>query len=320
LVEEAILLADADVDYRLFDNDDNGGGGVIEYVGQQPIFTTIQSVSPEYFDHLDRLWQRAFELAGISELSATSRKPAGLNSGRAIIEFSDIETERFAIIGQDLERFYLNIAEQQIDLAKQISDETGSYAVIASDGREAELIDWSEVDMERDSFLMQTYPVAFLPQTPSGKWEIVAQMIESGFIGQDEAAELLDYPDLESVTDRQNAPVRYADLLIENMLEKGIYTPPDPHSNLALNVKLITFALLQAETNNAPEERLDLMRQYVADADAMLAEAQAALAPPPVPGAGVEPGLAELPPDAGVPPGAPGAIETSQSLPQPQLG
>jgi hypothetical protein len=281
----------------------NDDWGVIEYVGQAPIFTTIQSVSPEYFSHLDRLWTRAFELAGISELAATSKKPAGLNSGRAIIEFQDAETERFALIGQELERFYLDIADQQIDIAKEIHDRDGEYAVVSQAGREVELIEWDEVQLERDKFLMQVYPVGFLPQTPAGKWEVVAQMMEAGFLGKDEAGTLLDYPDLDAITSLQNSPIHYAELVVELILDKGQFVAPDPHSNLLLNVKIATFALLRGQLNNVPENRLEMLRQYINDANNLLSSG--------APDQGVLP-PGELPPEEGAPISPQAGLEEAQ--------
>lgn len=253
----------------------NEDWGVIEYVGQQPIFTTIQAISPEYFQHLDRLYSRAFEQSGVSELSATGRKPAGLNSGKSIIEYNEIQSERFALIGQAFEEFYMDVAKQQIELAKEIYKRDGKYAVVTQSGRKMEIVDWSEIDLEADQYMLQIYPTSFLPQTPAGKWEQVAQMIEVGFVSKDEASLLMDYPDLEAVTSLNNSPLSYANMIIEQMLGKGKYVAPDPHSDLQLNVKTMTYALLKAQTDEVPEDRLDLLRQYIADATAVLAEAAA---------------------------------------------
>ncbi len=52
-------------------------GSVILYNGREPRVYAPSTVSPEVFSHLDRLYQRAYELAGISQLSAQSQKPVG---------------------------------------------------------------------------------------------------------------------------------------------------------------------------------------------------------------------------------------------------
>jgi hypothetical protein len=39
---------------------------------------------PEVYSHMERLFGKAYEIAGISELSATGKKPPGLESGAAL--------------------------------------------------------------------------------------------------------------------------------------------------------------------------------------------------------------------------------------------
>ena len=96
----------------------NDIGAIIKYQGNKPDFQVTQAVHPELFQHLDRLYNRAYEIAGISQLSAQSKKPGGLTSGIAITEYNDIESERFNIIGQRYENFYKNAARHIIRLAK----------------------------------------------------------------------------------------------------------------------------------------------------------------------------------------------------------
>ena len=61
-------------------------GTIIPYTGQPPVQMTPPSLNREIFDHLERLYNRSFEIAGISQMAATSMKPAGLNSGAALRE------------------------------------------------------------------------------------------------------------------------------------------------------------------------------------------------------------------------------------------
>lgn len=61
--------------------------GIIEYAGTPPTFYVPKTVSGEIFSHLDRLFSRAYEIAGVSVLAAQSKKPAGLESGVALREF-----------------------------------------------------------------------------------------------------------------------------------------------------------------------------------------------------------------------------------------
>jgi hypothetical protein len=138
-------------------------------------------------------------------------------------------------------------------------------------------------------------------------------MMEAGFLEKDEAGQLLDYPDLESITSLQNSPIQYAELVAENILEKGKYVPPDPHSNLLLNIKIGTYALLRGQLNNVPEERLDMMRQYISDANDLLDQGT-------IPEGVVPPEEAPLDPAAVNAQPSLGEADAAALPPEPQLG
>jgi hypothetical protein len=56
-------------------------GRIIKYKGTIPQQRADAIMAPEMYTWLNSLYQRAFEITGISQLSAQSQKPAGLNSG-----------------------------------------------------------------------------------------------------------------------------------------------------------------------------------------------------------------------------------------------
>ena len=69
----------------------------------------------------------------------------------------------------------------------------------------------------------------------------------------------------------------------------GIYEAPEPYQNLQLGLRLFQNAYLMYKGQNAPEDRLELLRQWVSDAQALLAQAQPPM-PPQAPPAGAAPG------------------------------
>jgi hypothetical protein len=62
----------------------NSMADIIYYTGQKPLIEAAATVSPETFAQIDVLYNRAFEIVGISRLSAQAQKPPGLNSGVAL--------------------------------------------------------------------------------------------------------------------------------------------------------------------------------------------------------------------------------------------
>ena len=294
--------------------------GIIEYEGQPPRFFVPQTVSGEVFSHLDRLYNRAYEISGISQLSATSLKPAGLESGVALREYSDIETERFVIVGQAYESAFLEIARQMIDLAKDASEQGKTYEVISYGDKEIEKIKWSDINLREDQYRMKVYPASLLPTTPAARLQTVIEMSQAGLIDKAETRSLLDFPDIEQYNKLATAPLDEAEMLVEEILEKGKYYPPEPFSNLQLHLQFFQRAYIEAKINGAPEDRLDLMRRYMQECFKLLqppAPPVAAMPGEPTPVVG-GPAPTELTPTATPPKEAIDALAEAE-LPAPQV-
>ena len=121
---------------------------------------------------------------------------------------------------------------------------------------------------------MKIYPTSLLPTTPAAKLQKVIEMLQAGMLAQQEARALLDYPDLEAVNNLATAARDDIDMLLEQMLEQGIYIPPEPFSDLELSIRVMQSAYLRGKINQVPEERLDLVRRYIEDCVNLLTQMQ----------------------------------------------
>lgn len=278
-------------------------GAIIVYEGATPPqFITHNSVPPELRQHLEMLYARAYEITGISQLSAQSQKPAGLNSGVALQTYSDIETERFLVTARQYEEFFLETARQTIKAIRRIAKRNNGYRVKYAGKGVLQQIDWNEVDLDDDAYVMQAYPVNALASSPAARLSQVQEMMAGGIIGTDEARKLLDYPDLERANSLARAASDDIEMLIEIMIEEGIYQVPEPFMDLGLAIKMTQSAYLMARVDGVPEDRLDLLRQFMADCKALLDAAnpppQAPMPEgiPPMGPEGMDPALEQLPP------------------------
>tara|TARA_R100000808_G_C2155477_1_gene168152 strand:+ start:13892 stop:15766 length:1875 start_codon:yes stop_codon:yes gene_type:complete len=251
-------------------------GGIIEYAGTPPVYKTANSVSPEMFSHLDRLYARAYEIVGVSQLSAASRKPAGLESGRALREFSDIESERFLSFARSYETMFLDAAKIMIDIARDVSKTGKDFSVTSFDRSNLQKVKWSDVKLDEDQYIMQVFPTSLLPVTPAARLQTVEEMMRTGLLSREDGMALLDFPDLKSVQSLETASFDEIEMVIESMIEKGEYISPEPFSNLAFALKKVNQAYIRAKLDGVPEERLDLMRRYVAECQSLISNAEMA--------------------------------------------
>lgn len=262
-------------------------GGLVYYTGTKPEYYVPKVISEDYFQHLQFLIQSSYEEAGISQLSASSRKPAGLDSGRALREYNDIETERFAIVSQEYERTFMETAKIYLDLVKDMYEDGVDYESTAESKKFIEKIKWSEVAIEGDEFVMKAFPVSMLPHSPAGRLQWVEDMVNGGYISKDYGLQLLDFPDTEAYSSMVNAPLDDLLYTLGEILKTGKFMPPDPMQDLVSGVRLFHSAYLKGRSQNLSPAKQDLLRRWIAQANALIEKARAAeasQAPAPVPG------------------------------------
>jgi hypothetical protein len=269
-------------------------GAIIPYTGTPPIVRPNQTMSPEVFSHLDRLYQRAYEIAGVSQLSASSLKPAGLESGVALREYNDIESERFALVSRSYEQMFMEAAKQVVNIGKAISEDNPGWSVVTQrDKYTIQEVKWKDVDLEKDAYVLKVFPSSSLPSTPAGRLAMVEQLMGSGLLSPEEAKRLLDFPDLDRELALDRAASDNIDRIIEHMIDDGIFEAPEPFMDLALSLKKTQAAYNKAVNDNVPEDRLTLLRQFMASVHQMIKRAQLEAAnatAAPVPGAPPAPG------------------------------
>jgi hypothetical protein len=281
----------------------NDFGVVLEYTGTPPSYVIPPIVPPEIYQHLSTLKAQAFEQLGVSMLSATAQKPAGLNAGKALREYQDIESERFEALGQQYERYYLDLAMLSIDFVKRIFEREGKYQVKMPGKAFLETIDWKDIKMEDDEYVLKMFPVSSLPQDPAGRLQTIQEYIQAGFISPRSGRRLLDYPDIEQAETMANAAEDWLHEVIEQMLDDGEPYAPEPDDDLQLAQELAIQYINFAKVSKAEPDRIELVRQFLAKVNEMLAGPlqQAPELPPATPQANAMP-----PPTSDLIPNAPG--------------
>lgn len=250
-------------------------GGVIKFSGTPPILgQALGNIPPELFSQLDRLYNRAYEIVGVSQLSSQGSKPSGLNSGKALRAFNDIETERFYTVGRDYEKSFMDAAEIIIDMAKDIYKYNPDFSVRVRSKNFAETIKWKDVNLEQDKYIMDVFPTNALSTHPSSRLQDIEELMQAGLISPKQGKKLLDFPDLEAVMDFEVAAEDDIMRVIEGIIDSGTYETPEPYQDLDFGIQAMQQAYLYYRAKKAPEERLELFRRWIEDANDLLQRAQ----------------------------------------------
>lgn len=257
-------------------------GTIAPYKHSIPKTVIPQAVSPEVYGRLAVVADKAFEEFGVSKMTATAKKPAGLDSGAAIREYHDATTQRFAQQEEGFEQFELDIIWRAIDCAKDLSLAEGESppVIIRKLSKGKKKLSWSNVDPGEVKIQLQA--ASTLARTPAGRTQMVLEWAQAGIISQDEARSMMgpfDPLDLESPLSLYSSKLRDLQLTIEDLLD-GEVVVPEPFQDLALGIYQTQMAYLGARGDGAPEEILENIRQWTVQAAFVLSMQEPAMAAP----------------------------------------
>lgn len=261
-------------------------GDVFEYnlaaSGGQPVMVvTPPVIDPMYLQLLEMYEMKAYNMVGVSQLSAQSKKPSGLNSGVALQTLEDVESERHNVLLGNYMAFIREIAERVIEVFDEKSD-----VLPRRRGRSA--ITWKEIKTEREMFNIQFSSASSLSKDPKVKMEQIEKLIGMGFIDKNVAGTLLEMPDLESAYSINTASYDMNEKIIERVIEDG----PNPETGMfnfyeITNIQMLLTqsmnTMMRLDANDEKPEVLENLVAFINQLKTMMDEINAELAPPPPP-------------------------------------
>lgn len=287
----------------------NQPGEIFKGGTQPPQYVLPQAVGPEVFKYIDDQINRGWATGGLSREAAMGMKPVGLNSAPAQETHLDMVEARQALAKARFENFVCRVFQQIIWLAEDIYDRTGTLEV--HDSEALDPIDFGDVRMDPGSYVIGVDAVSGLPQTPSGKLNLIQTLAQIPNFPTAEILSIYQSLDPEREMDLVNAAQNVIDRELEEMLDKGTYTPPEPY----FGVDALQAALKRAQTmyaqgrlKKAKQKNLKKLTQWMDDVAALIKQLQKENAdmqpaPPPAP---PPPGMNAAPLPI-PPPGAPAA-------------
>ncbi len=262
--------------------------GIIRYTGSEPHWQVGQSAAPDVYTQLDRLWERGFEVIGVSQQTSAGSIPAGIKSGKAMLVYADIQAQRFQPSYRAYQHFFLRIARQIIHLSRDIEKTDPGFEVKATGTKQMmKTVKWADANLEDEEFTLQMAATNKLADDPAAKLEVVQNMINAGMISPEDGKRLLDLPDLEAFNEREDAPYNYVMKCVDRIVEDGDYHGPEPYMGPYLQqaIHIMQYSYLNGRIDGVPDDRLELMRRWIDEASSILVPPQPP-APPPQPGAG----------------------------------
>jgi hypothetical protein len=263
----------------------------VEWTGIEPkIVAPVSLISPEVYQHIDRLYSKAYELSGVSQMSAQSQIPQQVESGKAIQALADVESDRFMTNYRMYEAFVLDCVKQILTLARQISESNPDYAVRAFSERGMVKTVFAEHWLEENEYILKMYPTNLLADDPSAKMAQVEKFMNAGMMDPDDAMRLLDFPDMQAAQSIKQANYNATQRIVAGILERGEYIGPDPLMQLEQSIGIVRAAYQGTiGVTGLDEERVEMLRRWLVQASDLKKIGEPPPAPPMMPPAGPMP-------------------------------
>jgi len=274
----------------------NEDGTFITYNGKQPVPVAAPVIAPDLYQYSRDLPRDMLAHSGISQMSANAQKAPGVTAAVAMNTLDDIESERFLVLHRRFEEFCIVLAENMVETAREIHTDDNEYCVRVSNKADMEVVSWADVDMARDKYVIEVFPISMLSKQPAARFQQLQDMFNAGAITVDQFKRLFEMPDLEAENELDTADVDVIDMNVDYILFKGEPISAEPFDKLQLIIERGGRAYNLARVRGVPESRLELLRRYLQSAHDLMERSKPQDAAPPA--------APQMPPM--MPPGMPG--------------
>lgn len=241
----------------------NRTGEVIKYTylpnmsGSPITVATEPLMDPSWMQTISTLKQDAYELVGISQLSASSQKPKGLNSGVALSTMEDIESDRYQTQLNSVVRLYTDIAKTLIQILPGDADILPTSMMNSS-------LKWSDVLEMKEKMRLQFSAAESLSKDPSEKLKQLQALVGAGVIPQSRMATLMELPDLQQGYSLSNNSINAVLQVINNCIDNDIYDIPVYIYNPLLKDEILSTCLSLTNGREENKPLVDkLMKLYI---------------------------------------------------------
>lgn len=279
----------------------NTPGHIVETTGEAPQWVTNPPFHPEAVQYASMLEGFITQFYGMSSMETTGQSPVDrLDSKPALRAFEDMSQTRHTMLLDRWEAFTVDCAERTIMLAGQIAKAQGSYPVMtAKTWQNGMSLDWSDLSLKKDAYVIQPAPANFLSNTVAGRLQNITDIQSTGLVSQAQAQKMLKgAPDVDALLNEATASEEDIDRLIEQFID-GEYRAPSSLQNLPRALIRIKDSRLQFANQGAPEKILNLFDRYLSEASDLIQS----LEPSPQTTAGITNGNAAASPGVTTPNG-----------------
>lgn len=184
--------------------------------GAKPEIVTPAPMAMEWVTILKQYMAWAYEIVGISQVSAMSKVPSNVESGKMLDSIENAESERF---NQQLQQF----THFGIDCTRVAIDCFPRDKPIIEKKTSGDKLTWGQVRDKRQLYEIQFTPASILSKNPEEKFQQIQGLAQSGVIDKGMISDLLQIPDIEKAESTVSASYHYCQRIIRDAVKDDDY-------------------------------------------------------------------------------------------------
>lgn len=251
---------------------DNQAGRIIGWAGSEPKPFIWDTELNELYQERERVWNKAFSHAGISEMFAHADLAQGvrLDSSAGVREFRNMEDSRHLRLWTRFEDFRLRVAKMIIRVLGMHSS-AKAYTVMYPGSRLSKAtrkVTFQAVKcLAENEYGWTLDAVPLSQQSPAARRETLRDWVSRGLMDETQAKRMLTNPNLELEEDLEMASYEDVYRHIE-IMEEGGYEAPTELTNLMYGQKKVTQNLHRLrgfieEDEDDMDELRDVIERHV---------------------------------------------------------
>jgi hypothetical protein len=260
----------------------------IEYTGDMPpTMVQAQAVNPSMVQWIELQKDVANDICGISEMAQTGSREPNMPSAAAQRAVSAEQSKRLAWLSRQLENWQVRWAQLTIHAVRTIADKKPNFAARWPGAGFLRSIEWKDVDLNDDQYVIQTYPVGESKGRPEDRLQRAEEAFTKGMISLSTYQAIVEgTEDYAAETREQSVQRELIEQYIDNWLDatdeqmasnmldekrgQMLVPPPIKYLNLADGILQVALAYLQAELDGVPDANRKLFLNWLEMADSEL--------------------------------------------------
>lgn len=221
-------------------------GNIIQYnaessTGSSPVTVVTPSFISDQYDAIrNRDIELAYNLVGKSQIAASGKKEAGVDSGIAIATLADLQSERFQILLNN----FINLFTEEAKLMTELG--MGDETLITPSRYELKLT-WNDVREDYLKMRIEFSSIDALSKDPSERLKQLQGLAQSGVIPASQIPALLEIPDINRGFSAANNGYNCAMSIIDACIYDDKYEVPY-YVSFALLKELIVNTMLNLKS------------------------------------------------------------------------